>query len=178
MSELADEPDSKSGALHWACGFKSHLRHHPSFNTVPTFWNCRHFKLLFASPLRTTPRQIETRQKLNPVLCSSQFSGNRIHVVQAPKGGEGVGRGPGVPPYYCASGCLKMRLKKQSRQPEPPAAPIALMPKFRIRRCAWLGTCDAVGFGGVRAAGPVGVAVAGYKLFSISRPQPEAVASW
>src|ERR1035441_9509199 len=30
VSELADEPDSKSGALHWACGFKSHLRHHPS----------------------------------------------------------------------------------------------------------------------------------------------------
>ncbi len=24
---MADEPDSKSGALHWACGFKSHLRH-------------------------------------------------------------------------------------------------------------------------------------------------------
>ena len=34
VSELADEPDSKSGALHWACGFKSHLRHHFIFNNI------------------------------------------------------------------------------------------------------------------------------------------------
>src|ERR1039458_9176595 len=27
--------DSKSGALHWACGFKSHLRHHPSLVKPP-----------------------------------------------------------------------------------------------------------------------------------------------
>ena len=31
---MADEPDSKSGALHWACGFKSHLRHHKFYFTV------------------------------------------------------------------------------------------------------------------------------------------------
>jgi hypothetical protein len=34
VSELADEPDSKSGALHWACGFKSHLGHHPQINKI------------------------------------------------------------------------------------------------------------------------------------------------
>ena len=28
VSELADEPDSKSGGVHSPCGFKSHLRHH------------------------------------------------------------------------------------------------------------------------------------------------------
>ena len=33
MTELADVPDSKSGALHWACGFNSHSRHHISHLT-------------------------------------------------------------------------------------------------------------------------------------------------
>ena len=28
VAELADAPDSKSGALHCACGFDPHLRHH------------------------------------------------------------------------------------------------------------------------------------------------------
>ena len=31
---MADEPDSKSGALHCACGFKSHLRHHCKINNI------------------------------------------------------------------------------------------------------------------------------------------------
>jgi hypothetical protein len=37
VSELADEPDSKSGALHWACGFKSHLRHHFRISNLAKF---------------------------------------------------------------------------------------------------------------------------------------------
>ena len=39
VSELADEPDSKSGALHWACGFKSHLRHHLVSNNLQAVTN-------------------------------------------------------------------------------------------------------------------------------------------
>src|ERR1019366_815965 len=31
----AELKDSKSGALHWACGFKSHLRHQPSRFEIP-----------------------------------------------------------------------------------------------------------------------------------------------
>ncbi len=28
VAELADAPDSKSGDLHWSCGFDPHLQHH------------------------------------------------------------------------------------------------------------------------------------------------------
>ena len=37
---MADEPDSKSGALHWACGFKSHLRHHLFSTTYVVLCTC------------------------------------------------------------------------------------------------------------------------------------------